>query len=45
MQAILNIAIREARKAGAYLLRERDRLNTPCKLDSLQFLQFQRTFS
>ena len=39
MQAILNIAIREARKAGGFLLRERDRLDTPCKLESLQFLQ------
>lgn len=41
MQAILNIAIRGVRKAGAYLLRERERLETNVGADKIKTLQGQ----
>lgn len=41
MQAILNIAIRGVRKAGAYLLRERDHLGTACTEAKILSLQQQ----
>ena len=44
MQAILNIATRAARKAGAYVLRERDRLETPCNIELLAAIQQQAEF-
>jgi myo-inositol-1(or 4)-monophosphatase len=39
MQAILNIAIRGVRKAGAYLMRERERLETHPSSDKISPLQ------